>query len=188
VWQAVVLFAVTNVDDLVVIAVFFARAASHSAVRRVVVGQYLGFLAIVALSLAGAYGAGQLPTRMVAFLGLVPIALGLWSAFSAWRSPDEPAVSDDLRLSRLAVAAVTVANGGDNIGVYVPAFASRSVAELVGTGVIFLILVAALCAGGYVLSRHRLVASVMARWGQVVYPVALIAVGVWVLASGGAFS
>ncbi|MEU8400000.1 hypothetical protein AB0C28_32855 [Nonomuraea sp. NPDC048892] len=47
--QAAGLFAVTNVDDLLILALFFAQGAGRrSAAARVVAGQYLGFLAILA--------------------------------------------------------------------------------------------------------------------------------------------
>lgn len=187
-WQAVVLFAVTNIDDIVVLSVFFGRAAHvDGSTRRIVVGQYLGFVMILAASLAGAFGAGQLSDRTVAYLGLVPVAIGLWSAYTAWRARDADEARAPRALTLWTVAAVTVANGGDNVGVYVPAFASRSVAELVGIAVVFLVLVAGLCAAGRVVARHRLVAAALHRWGDVIYPVALIAVGVVVLVTGGAF-
>ena len=187
-WQAVVLFAATNIDDIVVLSLFFARAAGVAgAPKRIVTGQYLGFAVILAVSLGGAFGAGQLPDRAVAYLGLVPVLLGACSAYVSWRGRGEDELVAPRALTVWTVAAVTVANGGDNIGVYVPAFASRSVAELVGIAAVFLVLVASLCAAGRVVARHRLVGTAMQRWGHVIYPVALIAVGVAVLVSGNAF-
>lgn len=60
--QAVGLFAVTNIDDLVVLALFFAQGADHrGSARRVVLGQYLGFAAILAVAVAAAFGATFLP-------------------------------------------------------------------------------------------------------------------------------
>jgi hypothetical protein len=59
--QAVGLFAVTNIDDIVVLALFFGQAAGRSGTVRVVLGQYLGFAAILAVAVAGALGVGLLP-------------------------------------------------------------------------------------------------------------------------------
>jgi cadmium resistance protein CadD (predicted permease) len=186
-WQAVVLFAVTNIDDVVVLSLFFGRASGVTgSTRRIVAGQYLGFVVILAVSLAGAFGAGQLSDRTVACLGLVPVAIGLWSAYSAWRERGTDDTPSPRALTTWTVTAVTVANGGDNIGVYVPAFASRSVAELAGIAVVFLVLVTGLCLAGRAVAQHHLVAAAMRRWGHIVYPVALIAVGLAVLVSGGA--
>ncbi|MEV5589690.1 cadmium resistance transporter, partial [Nonomuraea pusilla] len=75
--QAAGLFAVTNVDDLVVLALFFARGAGRrGAGRRVVAGQYLGFAAILAVAAAAAFGATFLPEPVLPYLGLLPLALG----------------------------------------------------------------------------------------------------------------
>ncbi|WP_078851900.1 cadmium resistance transporter [Streptomyces sp. NRRL B-3229] len=121
--QAAGLFAVTNIDDILVLALFFAQGAGHrGSTRRVVVGQYLGFVAILAVSVAAAFGATFLPESAIPYLGLLPLALGIKAAWQAWRHRGE----DDEEDAReggpkpLEVAAVTFANGGDNIGVYVP--------------------------------------------------------------------
>jgi cadmium resistance protein CadD (predicted permease) len=68
--QAAGMFAVTNIDDLVLLGLFFARAQGRrAAVWRVVAGQYLGFTAILVASVVGALGAGLLPDRAVPYLG-----------------------------------------------------------------------------------------------------------------------
>lgn len=127
--RAVAMFAVTNVDDLVLLAVFFGQAAGRRGELKVVAGQFLGFAAILAASVAGALGAGLLPDGAVRWLGVLPVLLGIRAAWQAWhRDDDEPAPASGV----LAVAAVCFANGGDNIGVYVPAFAATGPAGLVG--------------------------------------------------------
>ena len=71
------MFAVTNVDDLVLLALFFARAGSERrATWRVVAGQYLGFGAILVAAVVGALGVGLLPARVVPYLGLVLLVPG----------------------------------------------------------------------------------------------------------------
>ena len=69
--KAAGMFAVTNVDDLVLLAVFFGQGKA----ARVVAGQFVGFAAILAASVAGALGAGLLPDGMVRWLGVVPLLL-----------------------------------------------------------------------------------------------------------------
>ncbi|CAM5721489.1 MULTISPECIES: hypothetical protein [Streptomyces] len=42
------LFAVTNIDDILILSLFFAQGAGrHGSARRIVIGQYLGFSAIL---------------------------------------------------------------------------------------------------------------------------------------------
>jgi len=131
--QAAGLFAVTNVDDIVLLALYFGQAAGQRGpTLRVVSGQYLGFAGILGASVVGALGAGLLPESAIPYLGLLPLALGLRAGWRTWRERHN--TQDDKEWHKdatdrsapgvLAVAAVTFANGGDNIGVYVPVFAT----------------------------------------------------------------
>jgi len=188
-WQAIGLFAVTNIDDIVVLSLFFSRAnRAPGSTRRIVTGQYLGFSAILAVSIAGALGAAQLPHSATGYLGLVPIAIGLHAARKNWRHrhDDDPDTAP-ATISAWTVAGVTFSNGGDNIGVYIPAFATYSAAELEGTVAVFLILVAAWCAAGYYVTAQPAVLRAMQRFGDIIYPLALIAIGFAILIRGGAF-
>jgi cadmium resistance protein CadD (predicted permease) len=72
---AVVLFASTNVDDLVLLAAFFSDP--HLRARSVVAGQFLGIGALVSFSAAAALAVMTVPEGYVAFLGVVPLTLGL---------------------------------------------------------------------------------------------------------------
>jgi cadmium resistance protein CadD (predicted permease) len=56
--QAVGLFTVTNIDDILILALFFGRGAGHAkTTRNIAAGQYLGFAAILAVAVAAALGA-----------------------------------------------------------------------------------------------------------------------------------
>ncbi|HEX8344420.1 MAG TPA: cadmium resistance transporter, partial [Actinoplanes sp.] len=144
--QAAGMFAVTNIDDLLVLAVFFGQAAgSRGGARRVVIGQYLGFAGILAAAIVGWLGAGLLPDKVIPYLGLLPLGLGIRAAINAWRDhragdsgDDEPA-GGGAGPGVLQVAAVTFANGGDNIGVYVPVFTVAGLGAMSVYAVVFLI-------------------------------------------------
>ncbi|MFJ5810884.1 cadmium resistance transporter [Streptomyces sp. NBC_01426] len=74
--QAAGLFAVTNIDDIVILALFFGQGAGHPGfTRRIVLGQYLGFAAILAVAVAAAFGATFLPESAIPYLGLLPLVL-----------------------------------------------------------------------------------------------------------------
>jgi len=76
------------------------------------------------------------------------------------------------------MAGITAANGGDNVGVYVPVFATMGVADLTLTVISFLALVAVWCAAGWFLARRQPVARTLARWGHLLVPAVLIGIGV----------
>src|SRR3546814_469055 len=117
--QAIGLFLVTNIDDIVVLSLFFARGAGQrGTTTKIVVGQYLGFGGILVASIAVTLGAGLfLPEGAIAYFGLIPLLLGLYAAWQVWRNGDDDHDTvSDTPVTALAVAAVPFANGGDNIG------------------------------------------------------------------------
>jgi len=189
--QAVGLFAVTNIDDILILSLFFAQGAGHpGSARRIVIGQYAGFAAILAVAVAAAFGATFLPESAIPYLGLLPLALGLKAAWQAWKhrgdEDDEQEAAED-GPAALEVAAVTFANGGDNIGVYVPVFATAGVGGMSVYAVVFLILVGVWCFAGRYFATRPIVAKALSRWGHILLPLVLIAIGLLILIEGGAF-
>ena len=192
--QAAGLFAVTNIDDIVVLALFFAQGAGiKGSARKVAAGQYLGFAAILAVAGAAAFGATFLPEGVLPYLGLLPLALGLRAAVRAWRDRGEDEQETPAGPGGpggpgiLEVAAVTFANGGDNIGVYVPVFATAGAGGMIVYAGVFLVLVAVWVALGRYFATRPVIARALSRWGHIVLPVVLIGLGLLILIEGGAF-
>ena len=63
---AALAFAATNIDDIVLLTMWFGSAGGILRGRHIVAGQYVGFAVLVAVSLLGALGALLVP-RGVAF-------------------------------------------------------------------------------------------------------------------------
>jgi cadmium resistance protein CadD (predicted permease) len=87
----------------------------------------------------------------------------------------------------LTVATLTLANGGDNIGVYVPVFTTTSVGGLLTYIAVFLLLVALWCLAGHYLARRPFIAGALSRWGHILLPAVLISIGLIILIQGHAF-
>ena len=192
--EAAGLFAITHVDDIVLLSLFFGRSAGQDgAARRIVTGQYLGFTAILAITVAAAYGATFLPKSAIAYLGLLPLALGLWAAWQAWKhyrqgdSGEQQSGNKQDGLKAIQVAAVTFANGSDNIGVYLPVFARAGAGGITVYVAVFLVLVGVWCAAGRFIATRGAIAGVIGRWGHILHPIVLIALGLFILIQGGAF-
>lgn len=190
--QAIGLFLVTNIDDIIVLSLFFARGAGQrGTTARILVGQYLGFAGILGAAVLVSLGASAfLPPEVIPYFGLIPLGLGLWAAWKAWRSDDDD--DDDAKVEGKnvavwAVAGVTFANGGDNIGAYVPVFLSVGPAAVVAYCVVFLALVAVLVLLAKFVATRRPIAEVLERWEHVLFPIVLIGLGVFILIEGGAF-
>ena len=187
--QAAGLFIVTNVDDIIVLSLFYTQGAGlPRTTTKILLGQYLGFGGILLTSVAVALSAGALlPEMATAYFGLLPLLLGLRSAWRAWRDRDDDDDDDVKGLSVLTIAAVTFANGGDNIGVYVPVFLAVGPAVAVVYVVVFLLLVAVLVLAARVVATRAAVARALERWESVLFPLVLIVLGIVILVEGGAF-
>jgi cadmium resistance protein CadD (predicted permease) len=92
---AVALFAATNVDDLVVLALLSAasRATGRPRRREIWAGQYLGFATLVGLSLAVGRGLSLILSRWLWLLALIPLAVGVLTLVAAIRSARRPSQS-----------------------------------------------------------------------------------------------
>ncbi|CAA9259890.1 MAG: cadmium resistance transporter, putative [uncultured Corynebacteriales bacterium] len=188
------MFAITNVDDILVLALFFGETGrGRAGVLTVVIGQYAGFVAILAASVVAALGTGLLPESAVPYLGLLPLVLGLRAARTAWRERRHGASGEDQEEGPAGgpgawqVAAVTLANGGDNIGVYVPVFAVAGAGGMTIYVAVFLLGVAVWCAAGWFFASRPVVARALSRWGHVLMPIVLIGIGALILVEGDAF-
>ena len=190
--QAMGLFAATNIDDIVVLSLFFARGAGQrGTTARILAGQYLGFAGILVAAILVTTGAGAfLPPAAIPYFGLIPLGLGLWAAWEAWRGDgddDDEAKVAGKKVGVGTVAGVTFANGGDNIGVYTPVFLSVEPLAVVAYCVIFLALVAVLVALARFVATRPPIAEVLERFEHILFPIVLIGLGIVILVSGGAF-
>lgn len=193
-------FVATNIDDIVVLMVFFS--SSNFQAQNIVIGQYLGIGSLIAISALGSLIGLVVPSYIIGLMGLLPIAIGIKELLEIWRNntnnkvEEEEVVSKEklLRgdkrrgyvhlhyLSFLSVAAVTISNGGDNIGIYTPLFASyNSFSEVITLVAVFMAMTAVWCAIGYYLVRHPLLERRMRRLGHVVLPFVLIGLGLYIL-------
>lgn len=155
-------------------------------------GQYLGFILLIVMSLGGFFGSFLIPAHLVKLLGLIPLCLGIialtqdeTSEFQSVEEmlPETPPSSTMQWLSPqiYTVASVTVANGSDNISIYVPLFAHNSGQNLIITLIIFLILVSVWCFAAYRLTRLPVIADLLHRQGNRFVPCVLITLGVYIV-------
>ncbi len=186
-------FAATNIDDIFLLMVFFS--SSNLAARHVVAGQYAGFGLLVGIGAVGSLVGLVVPSRVVGLLGLLPIAIGVKKLFEIGTRQKEDGVQVQglqskkgqwsyISVSR--VAAVTFADGSDDIGVFVPLFATHGTGVEISTLIAaFLVMTGAWCAVGYYATKHGWLARQLRKFGHLVFPFVLIGIGISVLV--GAF-
>jgi cadmium resistance protein CadD (predicted permease) len=185
---AIVIFASTNVDDLFVLLGFFADPEFSA--RDVVAGQYVGLAALFVVSLVAALISLAIPPAYIGILGCAPIAIGTKRLFDLWRGREKneeelkrhPTIGTYGRT--FAVATVTIANGGDNIGVYTPVFATCAGYQLPIIGMVFVAMTGLWCLFAHWLVKHPALGAPIREHGHRIVPFILIALGARILLGG----
>jgi cadmium resistance protein CadD (predicted permease) len=189
---AIVLFVSTNVDDLVVLVGFFAHPRFRA--RDVVAGQYLGLTVLFVLSAAGALLALVIPNTYLGLLGIFPILIGIGKLIAL---RDDPAATDQTpRLDGktasygniAGVALVTIANGGDNVGIYMPSFAVHSAGQIAIIAMVFVAMTATWCLLAHWMVNHPRLGAPLRRYGHIFAPIVLIGLGLLILHDEGTLS
>jgi cadmium resistance protein CadD (predicted permease) len=181
---AMVAFASTNVDDAFVLVAFFSDKSFSTG--DVVMGQYCGVATLYVLSLIAALVSVVIPKPVLGLLGLIPVAIGISKAYKLWRRPIKegdfrPAACVGSRHRILAVAGVTIANGGDNIATYSALFANLHRSALPLVGLVFALMTGAWCVAAFWLVNHRALGAPFRVYANRVVPFVLIGLGLLIL-------
>lgn len=187
---SIMAFASTNIDDIFILMLFFANKQYKK--KEVVLGQYLGILALIAISFIGSFAGLLFNQKYIGLLGLIPIFIGIRNIVHHFKNKsnkttEEVAINVKSPNKILSVAGVTFANGGDNIGIYIPLFTTLLMPQKFAMIGIFLIMVAIWCMAAHYLSRHPLVANNIDRYGHIITPVVLMLLGIYILYESGSF-
>jgi cadmium resistance protein CadD (predicted permease) len=164
-------------------------------VRRgqIVAGQFIGIGILYGASVLASLLSLVIPPAYIGLLGLVPIAMGLKQVWELRNSGVDGADQGDVRASTethgnvVAVAVVTIANGGDNISIYTPLFASRSGTDIAIIGIVFATMTFLWVAAAHWLTQHRTLGAPIRRYGHRAVPFVLIALGILILYESGSF-
>ncbi len=176
---AVLSFVGTNVDDILILALLFAQAKTGKEVLGVTLGQYLGLSVLFSVSAVGALGVSLLPEGVIGLLGLVPVALGVKTLLFREK---ENGGDDRRRVGIFGTAIVTIANGADNIAVYIPAFSGFSLLDFCVTVAVFAGMTGLWCLIAHRLGALSFVKRIVERYHDILVSSVLILLGFWILA------
>jgi cadmium resistance protein CadD (predicted permease) len=188
---AAVLFAATNVDDIVILTMLSisSRATGQPRAWHIWAGQYAGLAVLVGASLAAAAGLALVPLHWLWLLGLVPLGLGLYKLAAAIRAHRSGQRASPAAVTGLAgVIGLTIANGGDNLSVYIPVFRTSSAAQIAVITAVFLVGVALYCLASIGFAGHRAVIQAVQRWGEWIVPLVFVLIGFYIFYKTGALS
>ena len=184
---AAILYIVTALDLLVILLMFFARAKTRKEYRDIYIGQYVGSVALIVVSLFFAFVLNYVPEKWIlGLLGLIPIYLGIKVAIYDDCEGEKRAKKElnEKGLSKLVgtVAIVTIAScGADNIGLFVPYFVTLSVTNLFITLFVFLILIFFLVFTAQKLANIPGVGEIVEKFGRWIMAVIYIALGLFII-------
>jgi cadmium resistance protein CadD (predicted permease) len=186
---AITLFASTNVDDLVVLVGFFADPKFQA--REVVAGQYAGLAILFAVSAAGALLSLVIPNAYLGLLGILPILIGIRKLVALRHKPVQTDQATSVHEKTgsygniAGVALVTIANGGDNIGIYMPSFAVHSGSQIAAIAVVFAAMTALWCMLAHRMVSHPRFGAPFRRYAHIFAPLVLIGLGILIVKEAG---
>lgn len=203
VFSGVAAFAATNIDDLFLLMLYFSRANNDPRrEREIILGQYLGFSVLVFISVLGYLGSLLFPRQYVGLLGFLPIVLGIRELLELHKGEEEEetiveenangrqntrhGIWDSSLLRWVnpqvgSIAAVTIANGSDNIAVYSPLFTAGDASSMLIIIGVFLVMVRLWCLLADWLAENPVTAGPLRRYGRLLMPFVLIGIGLLIL-------
>jgi cadmium resistance transport/sequestration family protein len=198
--KAFVSFVATNIDDIFVLMLFYSQLNNIMKRKHIIIGQYIAIITLTIVSIIGALGISIIKDEYIGLLGLIPIYLGIKTYVDYIKeSKDTENLSDieDITKAKenhtisfigkfinpgiLKVFIVTFANGGDNIGIYIPLFASMNWVGVLITVIIFLLLTALWCFIGIKLIEHHFIQNNIEKYKYIFVPIIFIGLGISII-------
>ena len=189
---SIILYSGTAVDLLIILMLFFAKRKSRKDIINIYLGQFLGSVSLILLSLLFAFVLNYIPSKeILGLLGLIPIFLGL-KVLLLGDSDGEAIAKDGLRKDNknliFLVAMITFAScGADNIGVFVPYFTTLNLANLIVTLLTFLVMIYLLVFSAQKLAQVPSVGETLEKYSRWFIAVVYLGLGVYILIENNSF-
>lgn len=189
---SIILYSGTAVDLLIILMLFFAKRKSRKDIINIYLGQFLGSVSLILLSLLFAFVLNYIPSKeILGLLGLIPIFLGL-KVLLLGDSDGEAIAKDGLRKDNknliFLVAMITFAScGADNIGVFVPYFITLNLANLIVTLLTFLVMIYLLVFSAQKLAQVPSVGETLEKYSRWFIAVVYLGLGMYILIENNIF-
>lgn len=189
---SIILYSGTAVDLLIILMLFFAKRKSRKDIINIYLGQFLGSVSLILLSLLFAFVLNYIPSKeILGLLGLIPIFLGL-KVLLLGDSDGEAIAKDGLRKDNknlvFLVAMITFAScGADNIGVFVPYFITLNLANLIMALLIFLVMIYLLVFSAQKLAQVPSVGETLEKYSRWFIAVVYLGLGMYILIENNSF-
>ena len=188
----IILYSGTAVDLLIILMLFFAKRKSRKDIINIYLGQFLGSVSLILLSLLFAFVLDYIPSKeILGLLGLIPILLGL-KVLLLGDSDGEAIAKEGLRKDNknliFLVAMITFAScGADNIGVFVPYFTTLNLANLIVALLTFLVMIYLLVFSAQKLAQVPSVGGTLEKYSRWFIAVVYLGLGMYILIENNSF-
>ncbi|HHK1632028.1 TPA: CadD family cadmium resistance transporter [Streptococcus pyogenes] len=189
---SIILYSGTAVDLLIILMLFFAKRKSRKDIINIYLGQFLGSVSLILLSLLFAFVLDYIPSKeILGLLGLIPIFLGL-KVLLLGDSDGEAIAKEGLRKDNknliFLVAMITFAScGADNIGVFVPYFTTLNLANLIVALLTFLVMIYLLVFSAQKLAQVPSVGEILEKYSKWFIAVVYLGLGIYILIENNSF-
>ena len=189
---SIILYSGTAVDLLIILMLFFAKRKSRKDIINIYLGQFLGSVSLILLSLLFAFVLNYIPSKeILGLLGLIPIFLGL-KVLLLGDSDGEAIAKDGLRKDNknliFLVAMITFAScGADNIGVFVPYFTTLNLANMIVTLLTFLVMIYLLVFSAQKLAQVPSVGEILEKYSRWFIASVYLGLGMYILIENNSF-
>ena len=189
---SIILYSGTAIDLLIILMLFFAKRKSRKDIINIYLGQFLGSVSLILLSLLFAFVLNYIPSKeILGLLGLIPIFLGL-KVLLLGDSDGEAIAKDGLRKDNknliFLVAMITFAScGADNIGVFVPYFITLNLANLIVALLTFLVMIYLLVFSAQKLAQVSSVGETLEKYSRWFIAVVYLGLGMYILIENNSF-
>ena len=189
---SIILYSGTAVDLLIILMLFFAKRKSRKDIINIYLGQFLGSVSLILLSLLFAFVLHYIPSKeILGLLGLIPIFLGLKVLFLG-DSDGEAIAKEGLRKDNknliFLVAMITFAScGADNIGIFVPYFTTLNLADLIVALLTFLVMIYLLVFSAQKLAQVPSVGETLEKYSRWFVAVVYLGLGIYILVENNSF-
>ncbi|HHK7266931.1 TPA: CadD family cadmium resistance transporter, partial [Streptococcus pneumoniae] len=190
--SAIGVYISTSIDYLIILIILFAQLSQNKQKWHIYAGQYLGTGLLVGASLVAAYVVNFVPEEwMVGLLGLIPIYLGIrFAIVGEDAEEEEEEIIQRLEQSKAnqlfwTVTLLTIASGGDNLGIYIPYFASLDWSQTLVALLVFVIGIIIFCEISRVLSSIPLIFETIEKYERIIVPLVFILLGLYIMYENG---
>jgi len=83
------------------------------------------------------------------------------------------------------VTLITIASGGDNLGIYIPYFTSLSRSEILVVLGVFVVSIALLCYMSYRLAKISFISETLEKYERIIVPFVFIGLGLYIMIENG---